>query len=53
MKSENYEICRFLMLSYIESMAKKIKGVPHILSRMLLINSNFPEEDLGNGERRG
>jgi len=44
MKSENYEICQYLMISYVEAMVKIWVDFA-ILSRAMLTNGNICEEE--------
>ena len=52
MKSENYEICQYLMISYVEAVVK-IWVVFTFLSLMMLTNRNISEEESESWEGCG
>jgi hypothetical protein len=45
MKSENHEICQYLMISYME-VVETIEWVSQILSYMMLTDRNIREDGL-------
>jgi hypothetical protein len=44
MKFENHEICRVVMISYVEVVVKKIENVLKTLTRTLFRNWNISRE---------